>query len=191
MAGMFGEKEEDKLLKVLIRGVDRLVEIDTKILQALERQEKRSAILHFKIIQGGRRIMGSSPTPFPDPLGTQLQAIFTEYSGPNGTGTVVPPVGNLLYESDSPAVATVDPASGVVTPVSATASGTGGVAGLATISCVDQGNAIQASAQIQVSSTTAQSATLTFGPVGGEVSAALKGGKTGTTSANPIGVKTV
>ncbi len=47
---------------------------------------------------------------------------FTEFSGPNGTGSVVPPSGPITYASDNTAVATVD-ASGQVTAVAANADG--------------------------------------------------------------------
>ena len=46
-----------------------------------------------------------------------VQSTVQEYSGPNGTGTPEPDAGAIAYESDTPAVATVDPSTGIVTPV--------------------------------------------------------------------------
>jgi len=59
-------------------------------------------------------------------VGKTANSLFQEWTGPNGTGTVVPNAGAIAYTSSNPAVATVDPASGVATGVSAgTASITG------------------------------------------------------------------
>ena len=59
-------------------------------------------------------------------------ATYLEWSGPSGTGSQVPPTGAVQYASDNPAVATVDPNTGVFTGVSAgTANISANDAGLA------------------------------------------------------------
>src|SRR5277367_4671815 len=52
-------------------------------------------------------------------IGGTANSLFQEWTGPNGTGTVLPNAGAIAFASDNTAVATVDPASGVVTGVSA------------------------------------------------------------------------
>lgn len=80
-------------------------------------------------------------------------AVFTEFSGANGTGIAVPPVGAVAFVSDNPAVCTVDPASGLLGYVSA---------GTANITGADAGNSLTASGAVTVSAAVAQSATVTF-----------------------------
>lgn len=67
-------------------------------------------------------------------VGKTGQAKFTEFDGPNGTGNEVPPVGQILYESGDPGIATVD-ASGLVTGVAV---------GTVIIHGTDQGNGLTA-----------------------------------------------
>lgn len=67
-------------------------------------------------------------------VGKTGHAKFTEFDGPNGTGNEVAPVGQVLYESGDPGVATVD-ASGLVTGVSV---------GTVIIHGTDQGNGLTA-----------------------------------------------
>ena len=88
-------------------------------------------------------------------IGGTASSLFQEWTGPNGTGTVVPNAGTIAYTSSNPAVATVDPASGVVTGVAA---------GQATISGDDPSNNLSASDTVTVTVPTevAVSATLTL-----------------------------
>lgn len=58
--------------------------------------------------------------------GNGAKFVFTEFSGPNGTGSIVPPSGPITYASDAPSVATVD-SDGNVTAV---APGTANISGL-------------------------------------------------------------
>ena len=58
--------------------------------------------------------------------GGTATSLFQEWTGPSGTGTVVPNAGAIAFSSDNPAVATVDPASGAVTGV---ADGTANIHG--------------------------------------------------------------
>jgi hypothetical protein len=69
-------------------------------------------------------------------VGGTATATYLEWSGPNGTGSQVPPVGAVTYSSDTPAVATVDPNTGIATGVGA---------GTANISGLDAGTGLTAS----------------------------------------------
>jgi len=75
-------------------------------------------------------------------VGVVAQAVYQEFDGPSGTGNKVPNVQPTQFSSDTPAVATVDPASGAVTAVAP---------GTATISGVDPGTNISASDVLTVS----------------------------------------
>ena len=121
-----------------------------KILSLLEklyaRLAPKSATLSF----------GEKGMPATIQVGKQAQSNFKEWSGPNGTGTELPPVGPVSFSSDNPAVATVDPTSGVATGVAP---------GTANISGTDGGNNLTASDVLTVSAPVAQSATLTLTPL--------------------------
>jgi hypothetical protein len=89
--------------------------------------------------------------------GAGAVARFEEFKGPNGTGNPVPPVGPVVFASDSPAVATVDSNGNV----SAVAPGTANISGL------DQGNSLTASDVLTVTAPpppVAQSVMLTLIP---------------------------
>lgn len=86
-------------------------------------------------------------------VGATASSSFKEWTGPNGTGTQVPNAGSVLYASDNPAVATVDPATGVATGVSA---------GTANISGTDSVNNLSASDVLTVQNPPAVSATETL-----------------------------
>lgn len=74
-------------------------------------------------------------------VGGTASPLFQEWTGPSGTGTVVPNAGAIAFTSSNPAVATVDPASGVATGVSA---------GTAVISGADPVNNLTASDTLTV-----------------------------------------
>lgn len=59
-------------------------------------------------------------------VGGTANSLFQEWSGPSGTGVVVPDAGTPAFTSDNTAVATVDPVTGVATGVSA---GTANISG--------------------------------------------------------------
>jgi len=105
--------------------------------------EAQSATLTF---QGG--VM-----PATIAIGGTANSLFQEWTGPNGTGTVVPNAGSIAYTSSNTAVATVDPVAGVATGVSA---------GTATITGTDGTNSLTASDTLTVTAPAAQSATLTL-----------------------------
>lgn len=90
-------------------------------------------------------------------VGGTANSLFQEWSGPGGTGTVVPNAGAPAFASDNTAVATVDPTSGVATGVSA---------GVANITGTDAANGLTASDVLTVNAvaTPAVSATLTLSP---------------------------
>lgn len=86
-------------------------------------------------------------------VGGTASSLFQEWTGPNGTGTVVPDAGAIAFTSSNPAVATVDAASGVATGVSA---------GTAVITGTDPVNNLTASDTLTVTNPPAQSATETL-----------------------------
>ncbi len=86
----------------------------------------QSATLTFKELQMPANIL----------VGGTANSLFQEWTGQNGTGDVVPSAGSISFSSDNPAVATVDPASGVATGVSA---------GTANITGTDPANNLTAS----------------------------------------------
>jgi len=76
---------------------------------------------------------------------------FQEWTGPNGTGVNVKPIGPVSYASSDATIATADPATG--------AGATVGV-GTATITATDAGNSLTASDTVTVIADPAVSATL-------------------------------
>ena len=88
--------------------------------------------------------------------GLGATAVFTEFTGPNGTGSVIAPLSTPVFSSSDETIATVDQ-SGNITAVAP---------GTATISAVDNGNNLSASDTVTVSAATpppppvAESATL-------------------------------
>ena len=100
------------------------------------------------------KLKGDSPMPVSIAVGQTTSGVFTEFDGPNGTGNVVAPSGPLAFASDNAAVATVDPASGIVTGVSA---------GTCNIGCQDPASANKVTAS--------DSLTVTGGASGVAVSA--------------------
>lgn len=113
----------------------------------LELRRARSATLTLK--RKGHKLMPATITVG----GLGAVAVFTEFTGLNGTGDVIAPVGGVTFSVDNPSVATVDQL-GNVTAVAE---------GNATVSATDAGNSLTASDVITVkpaTSTVAQSATL-------------------------------
>jgi hypothetical protein len=76
---------------------------------------------------------------------------FQEWTGPNGSGVNVKPIGPVSYVSSDPTIATVDPATGV---------GASAGVGTATITGTDAGNSLTASDTVTVIADPAVSATL-------------------------------
>jgi len=86
-------------------------------------------------------------------VGQTATAVYTEWSGPNGTGTALPDAGPVTFASSDPTNAPVDPSTGIVTGVGATT---------ATITGTDATNGLSASDTVTVTAApvVAQSATL-------------------------------
>ena len=122
---MFDHKWKRELLEVL-RGIKGELKDVAELLRHRLPQHARFGELIFLGAEMPATIL----------VGKTATAVLTEFTGPNGTGTQVPPIGPVVYSSDNPAVATVDPASGLCTGVSG---------GTANITGTDQGNGIVAS----------------------------------------------
>jgi hypothetical protein len=87
-------------------------------------------------------------------VGKTAQAVWQEWSGPNGTGDKLAPAGPVSFTSSDSTIATVDATSGLIT---------GMAIGSATISGTDSTNNLSASDTVTVVEV-AQSATLTVVP---------------------------
>ena len=116
----------------------------TGLLQRLVLSNGRSANLTFT--QNGDPLMPATIVVG----GNGAKAVFTEFSGPGGTGSPVPPVGTVGFTNDNPSVATVD-ANGNCTAVGP---------GTTTVTGTDSGNGLTASDALTVTPAVAQSATL-------------------------------
>jgi hypothetical protein len=124
------------------------------------RGEVESAVMTFVDASGNRTIMDITVNLTDAPL----QASQVEYSGPNGTGQIVPSVGPTTYTSSDPTTVTVDPNTGNLTYVKV---------GVATITGVNAGNKITSSGTVTVvSPVVAQSGVLNFIAQGGTLTAA-------------------
>jgi uncharacterized protein YjdB len=84
-------------------------------------------------------------------IGQTATSVFKEFTGPNGTGSEIAPVGPVTFASSDPSIATVDPTTGLVTAVAA---------GTATITATDGGNGLSASDSVSDQPLVAVSATL-------------------------------
>jgi uncharacterized protein YjdB len=134
------ECEQIRLLREILKEVKR-------IRHEFPNGKAESATLTFK---------GDSDMPATILVGATATATFLEWTGPNGTGSQIAPVGPVTYASDNTAVATVDPNTGIATGVSA---------GTANISGTDAGNNLTASDVLTVTAVpppVAVSATLTL-----------------------------
>jgi hypothetical protein len=109
----------------------------------------------FRIINGlalsATLKIGDSTMPASIAIGgLGATAVFTEFSGANGTGVTVAPEQTPVFSSSDVTIATVDQSGNVV----AVAVGT------ATISATDPGNSLTASDTVTVTAAVATSATL-------------------------------
>lgn len=82
-------------------------------------------------------------------IGQTGTAVYTEFSGLNGTGVALPAAGPVTFSSSDPSIATVDPTSGLVTAVAP---------GTAIITGADSANGLSASDAVSDQPITAQSA---------------------------------
>lgn len=86
-------------------------------------------------------------------IGQTAQASYFEWTGPNGTGSQIPPAAPPAWVSSNPAIATVDPVSGLVTAVAAgtaTITGTDAVNGLSGSDTVSDQPPVAVSATVVV-----------------------------------------
>jgi hypothetical protein len=84
-------------------------------------------------------------------VGATATAVYQEWSGLNGTGAKLPSAGPVAFTSSDVTIATVDPASGLVTAVGP---------GTATITGTDATNGLSASDVVSDTPLVAQSATV-------------------------------
>jgi Bacterial Ig-like domain (group 2) len=126
----------DKNVREAVKAIDLVI---TRILLG----KPFSAKLTFKGVQGMPATIQVG--------GSGAQAVFTEFSGLNGTGSIAPDAGPVAFSSDNPAVATVDPNSGAIVAVSV---------GTANISGTDSVDGLTASDSVTVTAAAPLSATL-------------------------------
>lgn len=121
---MMSDHEQTRIFQEEFRFIRcLLLEINHNILLLLNRAQSATLRLKpnivFKARSQGWTVWGEKHMPATILIGGTASSLFQEWTGPNGTGTVVPDAGPIAYASDNPGVATVDPASGLVTGVSA------------------------------------------------------------------------
>ena len=161
--GLF-DHDEVHLLKEILRelreerqGIHAQLKEITRILRQLVVHKAVSATLTYTTDQGEQSM---ASTPLALLVGQTASPTFTEWSGPNGTGTPLQPVGQVTYADDGTGVISTDPSTGIVTGVSPTAAGA-----VATVTGTDAGDNLTAQATFTVSAPPpppAVSATLTY-----------------------------
>lgn len=117
------------------------------IVEEAEENAAKSAKLTF-LDSKGNRIM-----PATIPVGGTFTAALTEFTGLNGSGSQIAPIGPVTFSSSDPTIATVDPNTGAGVAVGP---------GVATITGLDAGNGLSASDVVSDTPVVAQSATLTI-----------------------------
>ena len=96
---------------------------------------------------------GNPIMPATVPVGGTFTAVLNEFTGLNGTGVPIAPIGPVTYSSSDDTIATVDPNTGAGVAVGP---------GVATITGLDVGNGLSASDVVSDTPVVAQSATLTI-----------------------------
>lgn len=91
-------------------------------------------------------------------VGKTAHPVFQEFTGDNGSGDPIAPIGPVTYAGSDPTIATVDPSSGVATGVAA---------GSITVTATDGGNGLSAQDTLTVNAVVppppvAKSATLSM-----------------------------
>lgn len=138
---MFEHEYHEEVLRLLREALHEL--------RVLNKRHPVSSTLSFKTDKGETNM--PLTVHINDKPGT---AVYQEWSGLGGTGIKVNPTGAVVYKSDNPAVATVDPATGLLAYLSA---------GSTNISADDGGN-LPASDVLTVSAAVAASSTMTLNP---------------------------
>jgi hypothetical protein len=101
-------------------------------------------------------------------VGETAQAAAQEWSGLNGTGAQLPLAGAISWVSSDPTVATIDPASGLITAVAPSKLDANNAPIPVNITATDAANSLSnppGSASVTDSPLTAQSLTVTITPV--------------------------
>ena len=115
--------------------------VESDLCRSAEALEAIAAALRVKLKPQSATLIffDSQGEPLAMPLtiqvGQPFSAALLEWSGPNGTGTQLDPIGPVTFASDNAAVATIDPASG---------QGVGVAPGTANISGSDAGDNLSA-----------------------------------------------
>jgi Bacterial Ig-like domain (group 2) len=138
----------EKALEELVREA-RLIEEDLKAIEGELASKALSATLTIQNEKGVRLM------PATLQVGQTANAVWQEFSGPNGTGSPLAPASPPTFTSSDPTIATVDPSSGLVTAIAP---------GTATITGTDPGNGLTASDTVSDTPLVAQSATLVVTP---------------------------
>ena len=115
---MFGHDECCKRTNELLKLIHEELQLILKALQPVVAQSLTVVFTNSK---------GQLPMPATLQVGATATAVAQEWSGPNGTGSKLAPAGVIAFTSSDPTIATVDPASGLVTavgPGTATITGT-------------------------------------------------------------------
>jgi hypothetical protein len=145
-------EREEQDIKEILKKIVRIEEENERILKQILARLTGAQSLVLTIQDSEGNNMGNPAT-----IGaTGGLATVQEFSGPGGTGSVVPTVGPIVFASDNVAVATVDPASGAITAVAP---------GSCNISALDKTNNLTDSVAVTVSLVAgAQSLVLTVTP---------------------------
>jgi Big-like domain-containing protein len=138
-------------LERIERKIDRLIFLLIELIRFAELKLATSAIC--VITTKGEIDMGQALTVHVNDV--PGVASIQEFTGAAGTGTLVPPIGPVVFASDNPSVATVDPASGQLAYLTA---------GTANISATDQGNGLTDSCALTVVTALATSLVETLTP---------------------------
>jgi hypothetical protein len=153
------EWREYRELEEIERALNRIEAKLDKLLAAIIPPQAQSATLYISDLKGNRLM------PATLVVGATAQAVYQEWSGLNGTGGKMASAGPVAFASSDATVATVDPASGLITAVGP---------GSATITGSDATNGLSASDVVSDTPVVALSATLTIVPTGAPPATAAK-----------------
>jgi hypothetical protein len=121
----------------LVRLLNEVLESQQRLYMEFLRFIRRPQSATLTLVVGKpdpHRTRGAKKMPATIKVGGTASSAFQEFDGPSGTGNPVANAGPANFESDNPAVATVDAASGIATGVGAgtcNIKGTDSVNGLA------------------------------------------------------------
>lgn len=148
---MHNRRHDDPLRRAIERLERKLNAILRRLGILIAEEEEENAAKSAKLVisdSKGNRLM-----PATLQVGQTATAVLKEFTGLNGSGVEIAPVGPVSFSSSDAAIATVDPTSGLVTAVGP---------GTATITGLDSGNGLSASDVVSDTPVVAQSAVLTL-----------------------------